>query len=365
MSSLPSKYARFLAFSSLFLLAASGGCASNERSQPPLLNKESIPPNEARDTKKLIELIQKKMEKDYAKPLMKRGAHAKQHGCVKGIFIVDPKLPQELQVGIFKLPQSYPVWVRFSNSSPDVQSDQSRDMRGMAIKLANVEGETLLKDATALYTQDFILLSNPVLPVGTVKNFTKLVENSVNGHLFWFFISPIDSHLRELTLFIKGTKVHHNPLDLNYWSTTPYLFGTQTVKYSVRPSSDNTKKLENSLTPKDALREIMKQQLEKQGASFDFMVQFQNNAESMPIEDASVEWSEKASVPRKVATLHLPPQSFDSEAQETACENLSFSPWHALKEHRPLGGINRARKDIYDVLSKLRHQKNKVAPFPE
>jgi hypothetical protein len=39
-------------------------------------------------------------------------------------------------------------------------------------------------------------------------------------------------------------------------------------------------------------------------------------------------------------------------------ENLSFTPWHALPEHRPLGGINRARKVIYDLISTFRHREN-------
>ena len=41
-------------------------------------------------------------------------------------------------------------------------------------------------------------------------------------------------------------------------------------------------------------------------------------------------------------------------------ENMSFSPWHALEEHRPLGGINEARRRIYRDLSKFRHDQNKI-----
>ena len=42
----------------------------------------------------------------------------------------------------------------------------------------------------------------------------------------------------------------------------------------------------------------------------------------------------------------------------TACENLSFTPWHTLLEHRPIGGIQRARKEIYQTISKVRHELN-------
>jgi hypothetical protein len=39
-------------------------------------------------------------------------------------------------------------------------------------------------------------------------------------------------------------------------------------------------------------------------------------------------------------------------------DNLSFTPWHALSEHRPLGGIQRARRVVYETISKLRHGLN-------
>ncbi|MEK1942330.1 MAG: hypothetical protein AAAB16_18325, partial [Pseudomonas sp.] len=36
----------------------------------------------------------------------------------------------------------------------------------------------------------------------------------------------------------------------------------------------------------------------------------------------------------------------------------SFNPWHALPEHRPLGGINRLRKAVYEAVSAYRHERN-------
>lgn len=39
-------------------------------------------------------------------------------------------------------------------------------------------------------------------------------------------------------------------------------------------------------------------------------------------------------------------------------ENLSFTPWHALPEHRPLGLTYRLRKVIYEHISQVRHEMN-------
>jgi hypothetical protein len=90
-------------------------------------------------------------------------------------------------------------------------------------------------------------------------------------------------------------------------------------------------------------------------ATFDFCVQFQTDPEKMPIEDAMVEWSEKDSPYRTVATIRIPSQAFESADQMNFGESIAFNPWNALQEHQPIGGMNRARKMIYTELSKLRH----------
>ena len=338
------------------------GCSANMNDinlkQLEPVQEQSIP-NEKYHTQQLIELLKKKMEKDYENKVMKRGAHPKHHGCVKAEFMVEPNLPEKYRIGVFKNEQTYESWIRFSNGAGVVQSDMKNDIRGVAIKLLNVDGEKILEDELHEKTQDFLFLSNPILPIGNVADFHKLVDCAMNHSFLWFFFNPFNSHLRELKLFWQAAKTHDNPLNIRYWSTTPYLFGTKAVKYSMIPTSQNLTQI--SLDSKDnLLREIMQYQLKEKEATFDFMVQFQTDTKKMPIEDARVEWSESKSPFIKVATIKIPPQAFDSDCQMEFCENLSFSPWHSLPEHRPLGNINRARKAIYRELSKYRHLMNKV-----
>ena len=72
------------------------------------------------------------------------------------------------------------------------------------------------------------------------------------------------------------------------------------------------------------------------------------------IEDASVEWKEASSPYLPVARIRIPRQRLDDERQAAACEQLDFNPWHCLPEHRPLGGMNRARRDIYRAMADFR-----------
>src|SRR5207302_9634438 len=88
-----------------------------------------------------------------------------------------------------------------------------------------------------------------------------------------------------------------------------------------------------------------------------FQVQLQENPNKEPVEDATVPWRAEF---QTVATIRIPAQEFDTEGRMAFCENLSFTPWHAIEAHRPLGGINRTRKTVYAVLSKLRHELNDV-----
>ena len=88
------------------------------------------------------------------------------------------------------------------------------------------------------------------------------------------------------------------------------------------------------------------------------MVQKQDANKHMPIEDPSVLWKESDSAYIPIATITIPQQTFDTPEQQQFCENLSFSPWNALAEHKPIGALNRVRKVVYKASSLYRHQFN-------
>jgi hypothetical protein len=320
---------------------------------------EVIPASEADDTRQLIALLQQQMRHDYPRGLMLRDAHPKAHGCVRAEFAVAPDLPAALRVGVFAEPRRYQAWVRFSNASGKVKADEVSDLRGVAIKLLDVGGEPLVNDLQGATNQDFLLLSHPVLPVGNVADFLHLAQAVVGGNPLWFFLNPFDSHLRALKELMSASKVHTNPLQIRYWSTTPYQFGEQAAKYSLRPLPlASVEEAELDQSQPDFLRQAMARQLLQQPARFEFLLQLRTDPASMPIEDASIVWDETAAPMLRLAILTIPPQSFDSKAQRAACEALNFNPWHSLPPHRPLGGINRARNPVYQTLAGFRASTN-------
>ncbi len=309
---------------------------------------------EVETTQRLVDALSQSIVSRYEGRTVLRDAHPKHHGCVRATVEI-PKLPEKLSVGLFNNPGTYPAWIRYSTASETVDSDKSKAMLGMAVKVMGVEGEKLKGDEK--FTQDILLLSHPVLPIRNAEDFLEVVDEKI-----WFFINPLDPHFHELGI-VLASKVHHtSPLDTRYWSTTPYAFGAnRAVKYSAKPCPSLPATLPKTLSD-DYLQSAMSEQLSSDSRCFTLMVQFQTNANTMPLEDASIVWDETISPFQKVATITIPSQHFESQAQMEFCENISMDPWHSLVEHRPLGSINRARKEVYDEISKLRHLSNEVKP---
>lgn len=321
------------------------------------LGQEQIAAGEQQFIDNLAQRLKAKIVADYPNGVMRRDAHPRMHGLVKAQFEVESNLAPELQIGIFKTAANLPAWIRFSNQNATMQDDIKPDIRGMAIKLMGVPGTKLLEHELDAPTQDFIVISTKVFITRTPEEFDALVK-ALMGNLLsqiWFFVS----HLRATINLLRSSKKFANPLQIEYFSTTPYLFGSTAVKYCVRPHIAQADPIPSNPSP-DYLRDAMRAQLSKGEALFDFMVQLQTDAQSMPIEDPSVEWDERVSPFRKVATIRINQQEFDTEVRRNYGENLSFTPWHSLPEHRPLGGVNRARKVVYDFISRFRHEKNKA-----
>ena len=281
-----------------------------------------------------------------------RDAHPKAHGCVKARFRVRDGLPEKLRVGLFAQPHDYEAWIRFSNGSPGPQADQVGDARGMAIKVMGVEG-------SASTTQDFVMINGPAFFVRSVSDYIAFTTASPLWHFFVPSWNPFKIRWREFRNARAITQATvTDPLDIRYWSETPYLFGTTAFKFSAKPTGAS--KADDANASPDRLREAMKLHLSEASASFDFMVQLRGDADAMPIEDSAIEWDASDAPFVPVATIDIPKQDFDGAEQRALCENLSFTPWHGLPAHRPLGGINRVRRSIYEAVSRLRHELNKT-----
>jgi hypothetical protein len=61
-----------------------------------------------------------------------------------------------------------------------------------------------------------------------------------------------------------------------------------------------------------------------------------------------------------IATITFPSQeSFSDERRIWWEDKIALSPWVGVKEHRPLGGINRLRKRVYEETKNGRARGNR------
>lgn len=283
-----------------------------------------------------------------------RQLHPKSHGLVWGEFIVEENLPEPIRVGVFKHQRSYPVWIRFSNAGgleerEKFVSDREPNARGMAIKLMDVEGEKVLDDEKK--TQDFVLINSSIFFLRDLQGYADLAKVQ-RGEL-----DPASMQYAFDILAKINAQSVSSPLSIQYWSTTPYQLGNQAIKFSVRPHPEN----EVSHSPTDSenyLHEAIVNHLTTEGKDvyFDFLVQLYVDDEKTPVEDSTIEWQEADSPFVKAATIKIPSQVFDTEARKRLDEGLSFTPWHTLPEHQPLGSVNLARKKVYQETTRYRRE---------
>lgn len=269
---------------------------------------------------------------------------ARQAGCVDAEFIVPAGLPEAHRVGLFAEAKAYAARIRFANATSS--SDKDEDIRGMSIKVLGVAGENLTAGATE---QDFVLNSHPVMMAANTREFLELLEANEAGGLRR--IAYFASHVEAARIARAAQKHHSCHLDIPYWSATPYLFGAgQAVKYGVYPTSNQKSPMPRHLTD-TYLTDALRARLGEREATFDFSVQFQTDPVQTPIEDATVEWHSPYA---RVATIRIPAQPLDAAGGDQRCEEMRFNPWHALTPHRPLGSMNRARREIYRSMAEFR-----------
>jgi len=312
---------------------------------------EHVQPGEAEQIAAIAEVIAQRVRAQAAAdPPARRDAHPKMHGCVEAELKVPEGLPPQLAKGLFSRPGAYQAWVRFSNGAATPAPDKEGDGRGMAIKVMGVAG-------SRSGTQDLVMINHPTFFVANVSDYVAFNQAANPFRFFIPDLNPLHAHLRDMliALTIAAQRVS-NPLNSRYWSMTPYLYGDRPCKFSARPTGPPSPFADRS-TP-DFLRDNLVKALDAGDAAFEFCVQLQADPASMPVEDPTIEWREQDAPFVPVARLTIPRQGFDTPERRAFGENLSFTPWHGLDAHRPLGGINRVRRTVYEAISGLRHELN-------
>jgi hypothetical protein len=272
----------------------------------------------------------------------------------------------------------------------------------MAIKLLDVPGDKILPEEHDAQTQDFIMITYPVFFIDDSARYLALrrakdaFEEEKEGFLSLLHEKDagnleqmLQKDVGDLGTILKGGtalsptgalnfwKMTHgptseisSPLETTYWSMVPYRLGDPPHKRKIKFRAKPRLPKELASRPIDPspnfLRETMIKQLAAGAGARQFDFEVQRGAPGMSVENSIVQWGEEEEESthfKKVATITIPEQAF--AARDNFGENLSFTPWHALPQHRPLGAVNRIRRVVYEMISKLRHELNNRMPRRE
>jgi hypothetical protein len=208
------------------------------------------------------------------------------------------------------------------------------------------------------------MVNHPTFVARDVKDYLRLEEARLKPARFAVKVltnawNPIRWRWRALlaAAHVLGQPPSH-PANCAYYSMVPFRYGRYIAKYRVVPGSLQPSYVLGNLSTfgwqANAMRRLLQDTLGRGEVKFDFQVQLRTSERSMPIEDATVEWPESESPYRTVADLVIPRQNI-SQYRSDDIEREAFNVWNALQDHRPLGGINRVRRQAYAFSSGFRH----------
>ena len=300
-----------------------------------------------------------------------RSVHAKSHGILNATLTIADNLAPPYAQGLFARPGSYDAILRFSTIPGDLLSDDVSVPRGLALKVLAVEGPRL-PGSEGETTQDFLMVDAPAFAAPTARKFLGNLKTLAGTTDKYEGLKETVSHVARaaealLEAFGKksglvtalGGHPATNILGEVFYSQTPFLFGPYYAKFAIRPVSPNLtalagQKLDVRHHP-NAIREAVISHFAAEGGEWALQVQLATDRDAMPVEDASVVWPEDKSPYVTIAHIAAPAQdAWTGDKQRDLDTGLSFSPWHGLADHRPLGGVNRTRRDTYRASAEFR-----------
>ena len=284
-----------------------------------------------------------------------RALHRKQLTVARGTLEVLPDLPRFASHGLFASSGPHDVWVRLSNGGMDRAPDAVPDIRGFALRVFGVHGESALGNGLAK-SQDFTLINQEKFAFARTDEFVDFVVAAANGNgaLLKFLIKRyglFGGPARIARMLKTVSKPFGGFATDALFSSVPMACGPYAVRERLVPADSNA--MATSGANKDWGRDF-RGRLRQQALHWDMQLQPFISETLTPIEDASINWTSPYTT---VVRFTLPQQDTASAHRRERCEKAEasvFDPWQALAEHRPLGDVQRVRKVVYFVSQKGR-----------
>ena len=282
-----------------------------------------------------------------------RAPHHKGTGAFEASLEILADLPAHARHGLFAKPARYDALVRFSNGASRVQKDDAGDVRGIAVKVLGVDGPKVLGTAR---TQDFLAILSPATPFRNADEFVAMVWAARNPALA---LPRVLGALgfRGLGLLRQPARRHRPAGDVARHppassSALPIQCGPYAARFALTPVSAPDAAPTSGPDPACARRRSRRCSCARDPSSTLSSCSSSRTKRARPsrmrrstlargrraVRARGASWCWRSRTRRA---------SRDARPLHARVEALSFDPWHALVEHKPLGNMMRARKHAY------------------
>ena len=256
-------------------------------------------------------------------------------------------LPVSLRAGFLKPGAAYDGFGRFSRSQSYSREDKSLDERGFAFRVKTEDGP-----------QDVVLSNTPVSFASDPVTFVKAGEIFANSNVLTAPFKLAQEFGPWVGFGIAKNLLFKTPdrkisfTSQRYWSRVPFQLGPGPVAVKIILVPVPDVEVRASGNGPAFLMEHLTEELRQGEKMYKVCVQLFVDENKTPIEDAAKEWKEQDSPLIPIGQLVILQQDLDGEDAKVLAgrvENTEgFNPWNTT-HLRPLGSMNRARKEAYDL----------------
>jgi hypothetical protein len=272
---------------------------------------------------------------------------------LRATFSVRADLPAEFQHGVFVPGGRYAAWLRVSTGSSAAHAGGANDPPDLAIKLERVGSlghvvDAGLPESSAAACQDFVLSSQPTFFSRDVRDLTVLRsildtrDESARARRMAVFAlrRPRESWILARRLSQRNVR----PLETDYHSVTAFALGPQlAIKYRLGPAPQLPAAA--AARPAGETLQLRLDPSHGEAVALEFFAVVPSR-DMLPVEDPRIDWESAGGNRVLLARIDVDPQDLASQERTRLAESLTFTPWHTLDAHRPLGGFNRARLEL-------------------
>jgi hypothetical protein len=275
-------------------------------------------------------------------------------------------LPADLAAGFVRADARYDVIVRISNAANRPGPDTAPDMRGISLRIMVPPAEQ-----HDLEQHDLLATNYPVSHARNAGQFVRFAVATSGGRVsrlvgiagLVFTEGPFET-IRMLRNVAAARRQIESVALETYWSRGAMRWGPElAARFLLRPAADAPPADPKFAADPEGLSKEAAARLAAGPIRFELCIQRFVDDMATPIEDTSIPWTPETAPIEKVATLTIP-QIPEQDVNKPATRDeifrvinaLAFNPWNTTDEFRPLGNLNRARKDVYDASAAHRLQ---------